>query len=426
MKANWAAIGGIVAAMMTAPAQARDGTVILETRQSADHGRYLVDGEGRSVYLFTKDRQGTADMAGESDCYEACATAWPPLIVDAPPEAAEGADPGLVSTIKRKDGALQASYNGWPLYRWVGDRGKGEASGQDVKQFGGEWYLVSPQGGPAASEGARAEAAPAENPFDALALNGPECIRYDAERDRYLISNISGDMREADGDGFISRVDADGLSELKWISGGKNGVTLNAPKGMAISGDRIYVADIDHVRTFDAETGAPAGDVAIEGAEFLNDVAIAPNGNLYVTDTGTKDVPGAVYEITPGGEVRAIAEGRDLDRPNGIDVDGQGHLIVATYGADEVLTLSTEGEILETRKLGAGKLDGVVAREDGSVLVSSWDGEHIVRLDPDGTSETVLTGVKTPAAFDVDEKRGRLLVPEVQENRIAVAPLAAN
>lgn len=198
---------------------------------------------------------------------------------------------------------------------------------------------------------------------------------------------------------------------------------LNAPKGMEIADGELHVADIDHLRTFDAETGAPIDYLEIEGAKFLNDIAIAPDGTLYVTDTGTKDVPGAIYEVSADGEVSTLAKGRHLERPNGIDLDREGNLIVVTFAGKKVLTISKDGEVLETTKVDAGKLDGLVVRDDGSRLVSSWDGKHIVRIAPDGTAKTVLTGVRTPAAFGFDEERQRLLVPLVKENKVVAAPL---
>lgn len=263
-----------------------------------------------------------------------------------------------------------------------------------------------------------------EATFADMAFKGPECVRYDSARDRYLVSNINGEMLAVDGNGFISRVAADGTGELKWIESGKNEVTLNAPKGMAIADDKIYVADIDHLRIFDAETGKPVDAIEISGAKFLNALAVASDGTIYVTDTGTEQSPGAIYGVEPGGKVRAVAEGKNLERPNGIAIDRDGNLIVVTYGSNKVLTLSTDGNVLNATILRDGQLDGLALQEDGSKLLSSWKGEDIVRLSPDDSSaEVVVTGVHTPAAFEVDEERGQMVVPLVEDNKVVVAPL---
>lgn len=115
--------------------------VTLETAASEEYGTYLVDGDGRALYLFT------ADAVGESStCHDDCAEAWPPLVTDGEPSVASGLDASLVGTIPREEGSIQVTYGGWPLYYFQRDSGPGSKEGQDVHGFGGEWYLVSPQG----------------------------------------------------------------------------------------------------------------------------------------------------------------------------------------------------------------------------------------------------------------------------------------
>jgi len=141
-----------------------------------------------------------------------------------------------------------------------------------------------------------ATAAPAPPPPPApvlvvkdVGLLAPESVLHDAESDTYLVSNVNGKPLDADRNGFISRIGPDGkVAELKWIDGSKTGSTLDAPKGMAVSGATLYVADITWIRLFDRKTGAPKGKLAVKGATFLNDVAVAPDGVIYVTDTGWK------------------------------------------------------------------------------------------------------------------------------------------
>lgn len=125
------------------PAAAQtSGSAQVTVEDSDEYGEYLADADGQALYLFTADKQGAA----ESTCYDDCAAAWPPLLTEGEPEAGEQADPALLDTFERQDGARQVTYNGWPLYYYVRDQGAGEATGQDVHGFGGEWYLVSPQG----------------------------------------------------------------------------------------------------------------------------------------------------------------------------------------------------------------------------------------------------------------------------------------
>lgn len=116
------------------------GDVTLKVASAEGPGKYLVDDDGQSLYLFT------ADTKGKSSCYDACADAWPPVITEGEPKAGEGALAAHIGTTKRKDGQLQVTYNGWPLYYYIKDDGPKARSGQDIKSFGGEWYLVTPEG----------------------------------------------------------------------------------------------------------------------------------------------------------------------------------------------------------------------------------------------------------------------------------------
>ena len=100
-------------------------------------GSFLVDDKGMTLYLFTKDTPNT------SNCYDKCATAWPPLLTTGEPAAGEGVDASLLGTTKRTDGTVQVTYNGWPLYYYQKDKAPGDIVGQDV---GDVWFVVSPAG----------------------------------------------------------------------------------------------------------------------------------------------------------------------------------------------------------------------------------------------------------------------------------------
>jgi len=104
------------------------------------YGKIIVDVAGRALYLFDADR-GAA-----SSCYDACASAWPPLLAVQAPGAGPNLDQALVSTIARKDGSKQVAYNGHPLYYYLGDRSPGEIKCQAAVEYGGAWFVVSQRG----------------------------------------------------------------------------------------------------------------------------------------------------------------------------------------------------------------------------------------------------------------------------------------
>lgn len=251
----------------------------------------------------------------------------------------------------------------------------------------------------------------------------PESVLYDAAHDLYLVANINGGATEKDDNGFISRLRPDGsVAALKWIDGLDAAVALDAPKGMVIHEAALFVADIAAVRAFDLESGQPLGSLEIPDAVFLNDIAAAADGTLYVTDSGDSHNPGAIYRIAGDGTVTRIAHGPELKRPNGIAVAGAGHLVFVTMGGRDVVTMTTEGGLLARRRLDVGRLDGLVL-QDGAMLVSSWEGEAILRLPETGPVQTLLDHVVSPAAFDLDPKRMRLLVPLLTEDRVLLHDL---
>jgi predicted lipoprotein with Yx(FWY)xxD motif len=103
-------------------------------------GRILVDSSGITLYDFVKDK-GTS-----SACYGACAALWPPLTTSTKPIAGPGVRASLLGTTRRKDGKLEVTYNGHPLYYFVTDRKPGQTTGQGVNQFGGPWWVISAAG----------------------------------------------------------------------------------------------------------------------------------------------------------------------------------------------------------------------------------------------------------------------------------------
>jgi predicted lipoprotein with Yx(FWY)xxD motif len=122
-----------------APAHGAAAPAIVKTRHGA-LGTYLVDGHGRTLYLFQKDRHG------KSTCYGTCAAVWAPYVAKDGVRAGGGAKASKLRTVKRRNGQRQLSYGGHPLYYYAGDRRAGDAKGQGLDQFGAEWYVLAASG----------------------------------------------------------------------------------------------------------------------------------------------------------------------------------------------------------------------------------------------------------------------------------------
>jgi len=259
----------------------------------------------------------------------------------------------------------------------------------------------------------------------------PESVLYDAADDVYLVSNINGGVTDKDNNGFISRVGPDGkVATLKWIEGGKQGVTLNAPKGMAIRGEVLYVADIGTVRMFDRKTGGPMGQIDVKDAAFLNDLAAGSNGNLYLSDSGVKPTKkglvsigkDAVYKIDAENKISKLVSGKSLNQPNGLLAD-EGGVWVVTLGGNELYRVTDEGKRGPTRTLPSGGLDGLVKTRDGNLLISSWQASGIFSGSSEGEFVSKWANLKSPADIGYDAKRNRLLVPLFEENEIQIQPI---
>ena len=128
---------GVASSPSGTPAPSVVTTVAL--RNSA-LGQILVDGNGRTLYLFE------ADKATTSSCYGDCASVWPPLIAGGTLGGGAGVNQSLLGTTMRKDGSLEVTYNGHPLYYFVSDKQAGDTTGQAISSFGAEWYVLSASG----------------------------------------------------------------------------------------------------------------------------------------------------------------------------------------------------------------------------------------------------------------------------------------
>jgi sugar lactone lactonase YvrE len=277
------------------------------------------------------------------------------------------------------------------------------------------------------------EVAPADTAYTLLGetsnFETPESVRYDADQDVFFVSNIKGAPSAKDNNGYISKVNAATTDSVSvFIRGGQGGVSLNAPKGMAIVGDTLWVADIDVIRGFNRKTGAPVATVSFArwNPRFLNDVAAGPDGELYITDTSIQITSGgtryfgqdhlfAVKDRQP----RLLLEGQSkLAQPNGVAWDAQNNrLLLAPFGGQSVTSITLSNTQPIPIAGGMGGYDGIEVLPDGRVLVSSWQ-DSTINVVSEGALKKIITNVDSPADMGVDTKRMVLAVPRFTLNRI--------
>ena len=211
----------------------------------------------------------------------------------------------------------------------------------------------------------------------AQGLANPESAALSADRAFLYVSNVNGDGAAKDGNGFIARVGIDGqILERDWARG------LNAPKGIMLRGESLYVADIDEMVVIDAVSGAVTRRVAAPGALFLNDLAFAPDGRVLIADSQNARIYGF-----RSGTAEVWAEGALLDSVNGLYAE-PGRLIVTTM-AGRLLAIDYRTRSISVLAEGLGDADGIAPLGNGNYLVSEWPGlMHVVAAD--GTHRTVM------------------------------------
>ncbi|MBC7923527.1 MAG: ATP-binding protein [Ferruginibacter sp.] len=245
-------------------------------------------------------------------------------------------------------------------------------------------------------------------------LKVPESVLFDARQNVLYVSNINGQSGEKDGNGFLSKVSLDGKIEtLEWVTG------LDAPKGMGLYNNRLYVADLTDVVVIDTRTGKILQRMALPDASFLNDVTVTRSGDVYVSDSSRK----RIY-LVQGDKVTIWLESNDLKKPNGLLVAGSG-LSMLDMDAGIFYQVDLKSKKLIKFAEGVSSGDGVVAAGDDSYLVSNWNGE-VSSVDKTGKVEKLLdTKDQKLGAADIEYIPGKklLLVPTFFGNKVVAYEL---
>ena len=267
------------------------------------------------------------------------------------------------------------------------------------------------------SSGARAGESLTEA-WKAEGLSNPESAVADSAGMIY-VSNVAGDPGAKDGNGFISRLSKDGKVEaLQWATG------LDAPKGLALVGDRLYVSDIDQLVSIDTATGKVDKRWPAQGAKFLNDVAADESGRIYVSDMVTNQI-----WLLDGDKFTAWIEDAALENPNGLKV-ADGKLIVASWGTMEPdFSTKVPGHLmvidLASKKITplgdttpVGNLDGVEPDGAGGWYLTDWVAGKLFHADADGKASKMLDLKQGSADIGVIPSEKLIIVPMMNDNSV--------
>ena len=200
----------------------------------------------------------------------------------------------------------------------------------------------------------------------------PESVMLSADKSFLYVSNIDGTARDHDGNGYISKLGKDGkILKEKWARG------LDAPKGMALNADKLYVSDIDKLVEIDTKSGEILNTISVEGASFLNDVAYIPGLGVLVSGSATQSI--YLYD---GTTMSVWLNDDHLKGINGLHVDGD-CLLIVTMSAGELLSLDVKTKQITVIAGGMEDADGIKILADGSYFMSSWPG-RLFHVSKDG------------------------------------------
>ena len=246
----------------------------------------------------------------------------------------------------------------------------------------------------------------------------PESVYVDSASGSIFVSMIAGMPGDRDGNGRIMKLSPDGkVVSASWVTG------LNAPKGLRSHNGTLWTADIDEVVGIDIASGRVASKLKIDGAQFLNDVAVASDGTVYVSDM----LASKIYAVKDG-KASVFAEGDSIEYPNGLLVDGD-RLLVGGWGKPEpdfstkvpghlfALDLKTKAKTLITPK-PLGNIDGLELDGRGGYIVTDYPKGLLLHVTSAGESK-VLKEFKAGSADIAFVPAGNIvIVPHMNENTI--------
>ena len=249
----------------------------------------------------------------------------------------------------------------------------------------------------------------------------PESVIFDPTNNVLYVSNITDHPFKKDGTGYISKVGLDGkVIELKWID------KLNAPKGLTITNDKLYIADVDELVEVDINTAKVTNKYKGYGSVCMNDVTHDKYGNVYVGDTYTD----TIYRLNQFGQLPSWFYSPQL-APNGLHIDNdEGNLIVASWGGvmEGWGTPELQGSLksinIHSKKLknlgnkAIGNLDGIESDGKGSYYVTDWSGAKLYQIKKNGSFKVLKEVGKGAADHEVILDQNLVIIPIMTEGKL--------
>lgn len=241
----------------------------------------------------------------------------------------------------------------------------------------------------------------------------PESVFFDTVRNCIYVSNINGNPSDLDSNGFISKLSENGeVLELEWIK------SLSAPKGMAVYGNKLFVSDINYLREIDINTKQITNSYFAESSEFLNDVEVDENGNVYASDISVNKI-----YILENNKLNVWIDSQDLNHPNGLFYK-KGKMYVGSGNA--ILEIPLDSKAITVLHNNTGSIDGLEAINETDFIISDWMGNINIVYSNDSLNLVLTTEKQEINSADIDfvVSKKLLLVPTFKDNRIVAYNLS--
>jgi len=336
----------------------------------------------------------------------------------------------------------------------------GEAFAQQPPTPPRDYYVGNPVGLPVAPSAPATGAGTPSTAFTPAsknarmfgALYSVESCVYDPSRGVIVAPSRGVGQSVRANDAWISFINHDGsVHTPRWIGIQNSGaerdsmtppLVLNEPFGSFLHKGVLYLADRDGgtpdpahagqntpgvavVRTFDMATGRPLKSVTVPGSPWLNDITVAADGTVYGTNTGAGDHPETwqVWKISPDGQVSVFVQGAPLNIPNGIEVDGDGNIVVVNIGTADVITFAPDGKVVRTEQAAQAGNDGLVIMPDGTKFVSSVRLGGVSMMKPGASARLIAENIPSAASMCYDPEANQLVIPMNANNGLAFVSL---
>jgi hypothetical protein len=321
-----------------------------------------------------------------------------------------------------------------------------------------DYYLGNPVGlpvappAPAAGTPAVPFAPASKNVHMFGALYSVESCTYDPSRGVIVAPSRGVGQAVRTNDAWIAFINHDGsVNTPRWIGIQNAGaerdtmtppLVLNEPFGSFLHKGVLYLADRDGgtpdpanagqnipsvavVRTFDMATGRPLKSVTVPGSPWLNDITVAADGTVYGTNTGAADRPETwqVWKLSPDGQASVFVQGAPLSMPNGIEMDGDGNIVVVNIGTTDVITFAPDGHVVRTEQAAQSGNDGLVIMPDGVKFVSSVRLGGVSMMVPGKPARLIAENIPSAASMCYDAGANQLVIPMNANNGLAFVSL---